>query len=589
MDKETQRKEKVKKAIEDKKIVDDTSFTVFQMVEDLKEEVDQKLADFQKEQSPEAQIEKVAIKLATKLAVLEKGDKGDDGYTPVKGVDYDDGEDGENYILTDKDKEEIASKIKVPVVEKEIETIREIETRIEPIVTENVVEKAMYEEPNQIVAKINTATELIDKNRIKGFSDLEKISKMNAFNPTMGPSFSDLARLQANIDAKTTNLTGYLQNNVGISGGTTLIGGTGASENLTLSSTSNATKGKIYFGSNSFFDETNDRLIIGSGSPTTYAFSVTGGNIFLGSNSVSFGTSQVTTINGSGNTTISTGNTVYGIALRSSTTTSLFAKNGQVTIGSSANPVSVLTVPIAPTAIADYGTISLGSGAFDGTTAGFFAGSASGTQLAINQASGSANFVDFQLAGVNKFKVSSLGVITALGGLGYYGAAQAIQPSADGSTLNTAGRVTIYISTNFTGNYYDHNFLNSVSQTATTGTQGILSARGGFAPTSGTAVYNLLDLEPTINQTGGANGITRGLYINPTLTAAADFRALEIAKGVTLLATYTFATLPTGIPTGSELNISDSNTTTWGATIAGGSTNSVKARYNGTNWTVVGI
>jgi hypothetical protein len=48
-----------------------------------------------------------------------------------------------------------------------------------------------------------------------------------------------------------------------------------------------------------------------------------------------------------------------------------------------------------------------------------------------------------------------------------------------------------------------------------------------FNPTSGTTGYIMAGLQPTINQTGGANGITRGLYVNPTLTAAADFRAIE--------------------------------------------------------------
>jgi hypothetical protein len=56
-----------------------------------------------------------------------------------------------------------------------------------------------------------------------------------------------------------------------------------------------------------------------------------------------------------------------------------------------------------------------------------------------------------------------------------------------------------------------------------------------FAPTSGTAVLNVLNVSPTINQTGGANGITRGLYINPTLTAAADFRAIEVTNGNVLI------------------------------------------------------
>ncbi|MCC7436249.1 hypothetical protein IT402_00005, partial [Candidatus Nomurabacteria bacterium] len=63
------------------------------------------------------------------------------------------------------------------------------------------------------------------------------------------------------------SLSGYLQNNVGISGGTTLVGGTGSGENLTLVSTSNATKGKILFGT-SGYDEVNNRLGIGTASPS---------------------------------------------------------------------------------------------------------------------------------------------------------------------------------------------------------------------------------------------------------------------------------------------------------------------------------
>lgn len=53
------------------------------------------------------------------------------------------------------------------------------------------------------------------------------------------------------------------------------------------------------------------------------------------------------------------------------------------------------------------------------------------------------------------------------------------------------------------------------------------AGNSNFTPTSGTATYTLVQLSPTINQTGGANGITRGLYVNPTLTAAADWRSIE--------------------------------------------------------------
>jgi hypothetical protein len=52
-----------------------------------------------------------------------------------------------------------------------------------------------------------------------------------------------------------------------------------------------------------------------------------------------------------------------------------------------------------------------------------------------------------------------------------------------------------------------------------------------FIPTSGTATFNAFTYNATINQTGGANGITRGLWINPTLTAAADFRAIDVERG----------------------------------------------------------
>lgn len=68
--------------------------------------------------------------------------------------------------------------------------------------------------------------------------------------------------------AYTTDLAGFLKNNVGISGGTTLIGGTAASETLTLSTTSNGTKGKILFGT-SAYDEVLNRLGLNSTSPSS--------------------------------------------------------------------------------------------------------------------------------------------------------------------------------------------------------------------------------------------------------------------------------------------------------------------------------
>lgn len=57
-----------------------------------------------------------------------------------------------------------------------------------------------------------------------------------------------------------------------------------------------------------------------------------------------------------------------------------------------------------------------------------------------------------------------------------------------------------------------------------------------------------------------------------------------------LIATETkYANRPATPAVGMLCNFSDSNTATWGATIAEGGANKVCGRYNGHNWTVVGV
>jgi len=50
-----------------------------------------------------------------------------------------------------------------------------------------------------------------------------------------------------------------------------------------------------------------------------------------------------------------------------------------------------------------------------------------------------------------------------------------------------------------------------------------------------------------------------------------------------------FAGLPSDPTIGTRRIITDSNTTTWGATVAAGGSDTVLAWFNGTNWTVIGI
>ena len=74
-----------------------------------------------------------------------------------------------------------------------------------------------------------------------------------------------------------------------------------------------------------------------------------------------------------------------------------------------------ITHTSATVASANYGTWSLGSSPFDGSTSGFFTGSIDGTSFAINESSGyTGDLVRWQVAGVTKFKVDYQGVITGV-------------------------------------------------------------------------------------------------------------------------------------------------------------------------------
>jgi hypothetical protein len=86
--------------------------------------------------------------------------------------------------------------------------------------------------------------------------------------------------------------------------------------------------------------------------------------------------------------------------------------------------------------------------------------------------------------------------------------------------------------------------------TQTSGSQVFVRLVNNFFPTSGTAALDFFRLNFQINQTGGANGITRGLYINTLITAAADYRALEINAGISILAPSTTASATLRIPLG---------------------------------------
>jgi hypothetical protein len=103
-----------------------------------------------------------------------------------------------------------------------------------------------------------------------------------------------------------------------------------------------------------------------------------------------------------------------------------------------------------------------------------------------------------------------------------------IGASNDGSNFVSSGGGILYATGNRTSSGVGHAFYGgNITHTSGEFSHLRTTGRPNFAPTSGTGTFSIAFLESTINQTGGANGITRGLYVNPTLTAAADWRSIE--------------------------------------------------------------
>lgn len=140
------------------------------------------------------------------------------------------------------------------------------------------------------------------------------------------------------------------------------------------------------------------------------------------------------------------------------------------------------------------------------------------TGLTISNSSGSAG-TNYENSGISPGSTFTIGAggstQTLVLSSNNVTAANGVQITNSSNTATTTGNVLLGPSaTNFT---------------QTSGTRNYIHGNWGFAPTSGTAIHNQFTLDGTFNQTGGANGITRGVYLNENLTAVADFRALEIA------------------------------------------------------------
>ena len=177
---------------------------------------------------------------------------------------------------------------------------------------------------------------------------------------------------------------------------------------------------------------------------------------------------------------------------------------------------------------------------------------------------GNSKFLDFQLAGTTAFQINKNGFLYWNGMFG-----------ATGAAIGTSGGALNFYHKFSTLAGYAYEFRpNGGTRTATSGESGHISILQTFAPTSGNASYNALNIGSSyIISQSSATGISRGIYINPTLTAAVDFRAIESTQGRNIF-TDTYAASgsansgslldlrqtwnTTGTPTAIKLNIIDS-------------------------------
>jgi hypothetical protein len=103
-----------------------------------------------------------------------------------------------------------------------------------------------------------------------------------------------------------------------------------------------------------------------------------------------------------------------------------------------------------------------------------------------------------------------------------------IGPTTSGAAFSSGGGDVIFAGSNGGVNNACATF--NIVGGRKNASSGVLWLNGGtFDPTSSSNTYSIIDISPNviINQTGTASGITRGLYIRPTLTSAANYRSIE--------------------------------------------------------------
>ncbi|WP_315833887.1 hypothetical protein [Bradyrhizobium prioriisuperbiae] len=108
--------------------------------------------------------------------------------------------------------------------------------------------------------------------------------------------------------------------------------------------------------------------------------------------------------------------------------------------------------------------------------------------------------------------------------------------------------------------------------------------------TTDSSTYITISVTPSGTGGSGGNLVQAAKFHSSGSLIVGTSTTADGGSGTVLPTPQTFASLPAASATnnGALANVTDSTTTTWGATVTGGGANSVQVRSNGSAWTVVG-
>ena len=313
----------------------------------------------------------------------------------------------------------------------------------------------------------------------------------------------------------------------GFAGGQTLTGGTAAGEFLTLTSTNNATKGSVKFGTLSVYDEVNARLGLNQTSPA--------GMLDVVATTAS---TIVVQIKAAASQSVN----LLNIVDNTSNALTSISQSGHIGVGTASASAMVdaimdtssglgFRIKAYPSQTGDlYRAINSSSGVIwrvlgDGATLSAPAKKASsgidyGYQLnpTYNQTltagsvdilvnrvetalgSGTHRFMDLQIGGVSKFYVNNNGQIATTTVM----ALPSTQLTFFGSVFGAGTSMLIQ---------------NTGAVAYTSGTGGLVAFNSNFFPVSGSGSYTAVSITPTYNQAVGCTGAITDFLINRTETS----------------------------------------------------------------------